>query len=91
MRHVNLFCDRLSPSRGHFGSPSSAQNLFLRSNGLPKDIGVFLHTRLAAVTHLAVGEFLQEAVNREGFLTLGEGTRIPLLSKKTEIKSNAFK
>jgi hypothetical protein len=36
------------------------------------NISVSLHTRLAAETHRAVGEFLQVAVNREEFLTLGE-------------------
>jgi hypothetical protein len=41
-----------------------------------------LHTLLAAVTHLADGEFLQVAVNREEFLTLREGTRIPVVFKK---------
>jgi hypothetical protein len=46
-------------------------------------ISVSLRTRLAAVTHRAVGEFLQVAVNREGFLTLREGgTRMPVVSKR---------
>jgi hypothetical protein len=45
-------------------------------------ISVALHTRLAAVTHRADGEFLQVAVNREEFLTLREGTRIPMVSKR---------
>jgi hypothetical protein len=61
-------------------------------------ISLALHTRLAAVTHRAVGEFLHVAVNREEFLTLREGTRIPVVSKRdghhfkreyAEIKNNA--
>jgi hypothetical protein len=43
---------------------------------------VALHTRLAAVTRRAVGDFLQVAVKREEFLTLREGTRIPVVSKR---------
>jgi hypothetical protein len=42
-------------------------------------MSVSLHTRLTAVTHLTDGEFLQVAVNREEFLTLREGTRIPIV------------
>jgi hypothetical protein len=48
-------------------------------------ISVSLHTRLAAVTHRAVGEFLHVAVNRDEFLTLREGTRIPVVSMKDDI------
>jgi hypothetical protein len=45
-------------------------------------ISTSLHTRLAAVTHPAVGEFLHVAVNRAEILTLREGTRIPVVSKR---------
>jgi hypothetical protein len=45
-------------------------------------ISVALHTRLAAETRRAVGEFLQVAVNREEVLTLREGTRIPVIFKR---------
>jgi hypothetical protein len=57
-----------------------------------------VHTRLAAETHLADGEFLQVAVNREEFLKLRGRTRIPVVSKRdgrhfkteyTEIKNKA--
>jgi hypothetical protein len=44
-------------------------------------ISVSLHTRLAAETRRAGGEFLHVAVNIQEFLTLREGTRIPVLSK----------
>ena len=48
------------------------QNLFKRSNGLPKDMNVFAHTHThtAAETHPADGQFWQVAVNREKFLKL---------------------
>jgi hypothetical protein len=58
------------------------------------------HTQLAAVTHRAVGEFLHVAANRQEFLTLREGTRIPVVFKgdgqhfrpeETEIKNEASK
>jgi hypothetical protein len=38
--------------------------------------------RLAAETHLADGEFLQVAVNREEFLKLRGRTGIPVISKR---------
>jgi hypothetical protein len=41
-----------------------------------------LNTRLAAKTHHAVGEFLLEAKNKEWFLTLQEGTLIPVASRR---------
>jgi hypothetical protein len=47
-------------------------------------ISVALHTRLAAVTDRAVGELLHVAVNREAFLALRKGTRMPVVSKKHE-------
>jgi hypothetical protein len=40
------------------------------------------HTRLAVATHRTVREILQVAVNREEFLTLREGTRIPVVSER---------
>jgi hypothetical protein len=40
-----------------------------------------VHTRLAAETHLADGEFLQVAANREEFVKLRGKTRIPVASK----------
>jgi hypothetical protein len=61
-------------------------------------ISMSLHTLLAAVTHRAVGEFLQAAVNREEFLKLRERALIPAVSERdgqefkpeqTEIKNNA--
>jgi hypothetical protein len=45
-------------------------------------ISMSVHTRLAAETHLADGEFLQVAVNKEEFLKLREKTRIPVVSKR---------
>jgi hypothetical protein len=45
-------------------------------------ISMSLHTRLVAETHLADGEFLQVAVNREEFLKLRGRTRIPVVSKR---------
>ena len=59
-----------------------------------------LNTRFAAKTHLAVGEFLLVARNKEWFLKLHKGTLIPVASKrdgqhfrpeKTEDKNNASK
>jgi hypothetical protein len=59
-----------------------------------------LNTRFAAKTHLAVGEFLLVAKNKEWFLKLRKGTLIPVASKrdgqhfrpeKTEDKNNASK
>jgi hypothetical protein len=41
-----------------------------------------LHTQLAAETHLADGEFLQVAVNREEFLKLRGRTQMPVVSKR---------
>jgi hypothetical protein len=41
-----------------------------------------LNTRLEAKTHLAVGEFLLVAKNKEWFLKLHEGTLIPVASKR---------
>jgi hypothetical protein len=41
-----------------------------------------LNTRLAAKTHLAVGEFLLVAKNKEWFLKLYKGTLIPVESKR---------
>jgi len=41
-----------------------------------------LHKRLAAETHLADGEFLKVAVNREEFLKLWRRTGIPVISKR---------
>jgi hypothetical protein len=43
---------------------------------------VSLHMGLVSVTHLSDGEFLHIAVNREEFLALREGTRIPVVSKR---------
>jgi len=40
------------------------------------------HKRLAAETHLADGEFLQVAVNREEFLKLWGTTGIEVISKR---------
>ena len=40
-----------------------------------------LNTRLAAETHLAVGEFLLVAKNTEWFIKLHKGTLIPVASK----------
>lgn len=40
-----------------------------------------LHNWLAAETHLAGGEFLKAAVNREEFLKKRGRTRIPVMSK----------
>jgi len=40
-----------------------------------------LHSRLAAETHLADGEFLKASVNLEEFLKLRGRTRIPVISK----------
>jgi hypothetical protein len=42
-----------------------------------------LNTRLAAKTHLAVGEVLLIAKNKEWFLKLPIGTLIPVASKQT--------
>jgi len=41
-----------------------------------------LHIWLAAETHLADGELLQVAVNREEFLKLRGRIRIPVVSKR---------
>jgi hypothetical protein len=63
-------------------------------------ISMSLHARFAAVTHRAVGEFVHVAVNREEFLTLREGTRMAVVSKRegqhfrpeqTEIRNSASK
>jgi hypothetical protein len=57
-----------------------------------------LHKWLAAETHLADGEFLEIAVNREELLKLRGRTRIPVTSKRdgqrikpgqTEMKNSA--
>jgi hypothetical protein len=57
-----------------------------------------LHKWLATETHLADGEFLEVAVNREEFLKLRGRTRIPVISKRdgqhikpeqTEMKKSA--
>jgi 5-keto 4-deoxyuronate isomerase len=61
--------------------PVQRRICFKEATGFLK-ISLALHTRLAAVTHRAVGEFLHVAVNREEFLTLREGTRIPVVSKR---------
>jgi hypothetical protein len=45
-------------------------------------VSMSVQTRLAVETHLADGEFLQVAVNREEFLKLQARIRIPLLSKR---------
>jgi len=45
-------------------------------------ISLSWHTRLAAETHSADGEFLQVAVNREEFLKLLGRTRIPATAKR---------
>jgi hypothetical protein len=42
-----------------------------------------LNTRLAAKTHLAVGEFSLAAQNKEWFLKLYKGTLIPVACKRT--------
>jgi hypothetical protein len=60
--------------------PVQGKISFKEVMGFPK-ISVSLHTRLAAETHRADGEFLQAAANGEEFLTLREGTRIPVVSK----------
>jgi hypothetical protein len=54
------------------------KNWFKEVTGFLK-ISVSLHKRLAAVAHGAVGEFVHVTVNREGFLTLREGTRIIII------------
>ena len=41
-----------------------------------------LNTRFAAKTHLAVGEFLLVAKNKECFLKLHKGTLIPVAAKR---------
>jgi len=43
---------------------------------------MFLHIWLAAETHLADGELLQVAVNREEFLKLRGRSRMPVVSKR---------
>jgi hypothetical protein len=51
-------------------------------------IPVTFLTRLAAVTHRAVRESLHVAVNREEFLTLREGTRIPVVCNNNNNNNN---
>ena len=41
-----------------------------------------LHKWLAAETHLADGEFLEVAVNREEFLKLRRRTRVPVICNR---------
>ena len=60
-------------------SQSSAESVLKKWWGFLK-ISMYLHTQLAAETHLADGEFLQISVNRE-FLKLRGRTRIPVVSK----------
>jgi hypothetical protein len=63
------------------------KNCFKEVMGFLK-ISTSLHKRFAAVTRRAVGEFVHVAVNREEFLTLREGTRMPVVSKNNNNNNN---
>jgi hypothetical protein len=55
---------------------------FNKVTGFLKNKYTSLNTRFAAKTHLAVGEFLLAAKNKEWFLKLHKGTLTPVEGKK---------